>query len=104
MAREYNLGDLSALPENGMEQFDLDGTCVLVCRQGEQLHAVDGVCPHRGAQLATGQLEGTVVVCPWHDWAFDVESGCGITNPQSSLRRYEVAVRDGKVIVSLPDE
>jgi nitrite reductase/ring-hydroxylating ferredoxin subunit len=104
MAREICVCDLNAIPENGMLQYELDGSSVLICRDGEKLHAVDGICPHRGAQLATGTLEGNVVVCPWHDWAFDVESGCGLTNPTSNLRKFDVWVRDGQVFVSLPDE
>lgn len=88
-----------------MEQFHLeDGRCILVCRVGDTLHAMNGICPHRGAQLAQGTLDGTSLVCPWHDWTFDVESGDGITNPVSCLDKYEVEVIDGKIVVDLDDQ
>ncbi len=87
-----------------MQQFEVEGKAILVCRAGEGIHAVDGVCPHRGAQLVSGVLEGKAVVCPWHDWAFDVETGCGLTNPMSNLAKYDVSVRDGQIVVVLPAE
>ena len=94
---ETPLCRLEDIPENGMTQIDLDGKAILVCRAGGKVHAVEGTCPHRGAQLAQGTLEGTAVVCPWHDWAFDVETGCGITNPTAPLKKYAVTVREGVV-------
>lgn len=100
---EVCLGPLELVPDDGMKQFEVEGTCILICRVGDTIHAVNGVCPHRGAQLGQGHLEGAMVVCPWHDWAFDVESGCGLTNPVSSLVKYEVALRNDQIVVMLPD-
>jgi nitrite reductase/ring-hydroxylating ferredoxin subunit len=101
---EVKVGLLSDIPDGGMQPLDIDGTCLVLCRSGNNLHVVEGVCPHRGAQLSQGQLEGTALVCPWHDWAFDVETGCGLTNPMSNLKTYEVMVRDGQIYVRMPDE
>lgn len=99
---EINLGPLDQIPEEGMQQFDINGKSILVCRAGGKLHAVDGICPHRGAQLGTGALQGNAVICPWHDWAFDVETGCGLTNPMSTLSKYDVSVSDGQIVVRIP--
>src|SRR5438132_12038123 len=38
-------------------------------------YAIDNSCSHRGGPLGEGDLEGTVVVCPWHAWRWDVTSG-----------------------------
>jgi phenylpropionate dioxygenase-like ring-hydroxylating dioxygenase large terminal subunit len=35
----------------------------------------DGTCPHRGAALALGHVEGDTVVCPYHGWAWDGRTG-----------------------------
>jgi len=90
------------IPENGMLQCEHDGALILLCRAGSEIHAVEGTCPHRGAQLAQGRLEGTTVVCPWHDWEFDVQTGCGTTNPMSSLKKFQVDVRSGQVYLVKP--
>jgi nitrite reductase/ring-hydroxylating ferredoxin subunit len=101
---EVNLGTLDQIPEGGMQQFEVDGKSILVCRSGGETHAVEGICPHRGAQLGSGAFDGTAVTCPWHDWAFDVQSGCGVTNPMSSLAKYNVSIRDGQIIVVMPGQ
>lgn len=91
-----------SLPVGEMRQYELDGKFVLVCHTETGFHAVDGVCPHRGAQLALGSLEGSAVVCPWHDWAFDAESGCGLTNPNANLQKYSVEVVEGQIVIEYP--
>lgn len=97
---EVVIGPAEALQAGQMMHVELDGEQVLVCNIDGQLHAVEGTCPHRGAQLAQGSLHGPVIVCPWHEWAYDVTTGQGISNPVSCLRTYEVRVEDGKLIVS----
>jgi len=99
---EIALCTTDEIPEGEMRQFELDGGYLLLCHAGSEIHAVDGTCPHRGAQLVQGQLEGTSVTCPWHDWEFNVQSGCGITNPNSHLKKFEVSVREGIVYLIRP--
>lgn len=100
---EVRLCSESELAEGAMLNFEVDGRTVLLCRVEGQVYAMDGICPHRGAQLATGTLSGTIVTCPWHEWTFDCADGCGITNPQANLDLYSVTSRDGAVYVELPE-
>ena len=37
---------------------------------------LDRDCPHRGADLAFGRLEGGGLRCPFHGWLFDVQGTC----------------------------
>src|SRR5258708_5828885 len=37
---------------------------------------LDRDCPHRGADLAFGRLEGGGVRCAFHGWLFDVDGKC----------------------------
>lgn len=101
---EVVVGSLDEIPENGMAEYNVDGQSVLVCRAGDAVHAVSAICPHRGAQLGQGTLNGTSVVCPWHEWEFDVETGCGLTNPVSALCSYAITIRNGEIVVTLPDQ
>jgi len=41
-----------------------------------QLGMLDRDCPHRGADLAYGRLEGGGLRCPFHGWLFDVKGTC----------------------------
>lgn len=33
--------------------------------------AVDDVCPHRGAKLSNGKINGGCIQCPYHGWTFN---------------------------------
>jgi nitrite reductase/ring-hydroxylating ferredoxin subunit len=66
------------------------------------LHALDGVCPHRGGPLAQGALHGHSIVCPWHAWEFDCRSGEHDYNPSIRLTRVPVKVEGQEVFLELP--
>jgi nitrite reductase/ring-hydroxylating ferredoxin subunit len=59
-------------------------------------------CPHAGGSLATGDIEGHTVTCPWHHWAFDLDTGRCINAENVTLRRYPCRLEDGYVSAKLP--
>jgi len=61
----------------------------------------DNSCPHAGGNLAAGELEANVVVCPWHFWGFDLDRGRCIDSDTVHLGRYETRVIDGWVAARL---
>jgi nitrite reductase/ring-hydroxylating ferredoxin subunit len=71
--------------------FNVDGT----------FHAINNICIHRGGPLGEGDLEGSVVTCPWHGWQYNVTTGACVTNPAAKVERYEMQVEgtDVKVLV-----
>lgn len=93
----------SDVAEGGTLGLQVGDAQVLLCRVGGVVHAVNGVCPHRGAFLAQGTLEGSEIVCPWHAWRFDVTTGDGVTNEMSRLQVLPARESDGRVMVDLPD-
>lgn len=72
-------------------------------------------CPHRGAQLSEGAVGGTmlpsppgtytygldgfILTCPWHRWAFDMRTGPATHNDSARLKIYRVEVEDGDVVL-----
>ncbi|GAB3625611.1 3-ketosteroid-9-alpha-hydroxylase [Pandoraea terrae] len=50
----------------------------LVVFQGEegQLHILDGYCPHMGADLSQGCIEGNMVICAFHGWSWGTDGAC----------------------------
>jgi nitrite reductase (NADH) small subunit len=66
-----------------------------------QYYAVDNTCPHRGGPLGEGDLDGAVVACPWHGWAWDVTTGGNVNNPAVRVARYPVLVEDGEIFVGV---
>lgn len=53
----------------------VEGREIAIFNLGGEFHAIDNTCPHRGASLGEGRLEGEEVVCPAHGWRFNVKTG-----------------------------
>jgi len=72
---------------------------VLIRNQGEP-QLISNVCRHRQAQLLTGCGHAKHIVCPIHNWAYDL-NGCQVAapfmsqNPQLDLRRTSPADWNG---------
>ena len=63
--------------------------------------AIDNTCCHRGGPLGEGDLEGSVVTCPWHGWQYDVVSGECLSSPGEFATRYAVEVVEDQIRVLL---
>ena len=96
-----------------LDELD-EGSGLLVEVNGEQIAlflvkgevcAVQDKCPHRGAPLSEGQLNGTEIRCPWHAAKFDLITGKVINPPaRRDLRCYPAEKRADGVYLSLaPD-
>jgi nitrite reductase (NADH) small subunit len=91
---------------------------VLLCRGRDgAFYAVGNICPHQGATLANGTLDGTSVAdgvghyaygldgqvlrCPWHGWEFDIKTGWALFGRESArIATYAVTVEDDAVFVA----
>jgi nitrite reductase/ring-hydroxylating ferredoxin subunit len=68
-----------------------------------QFYALDNACPHRGGPLGEGNLDGTVAMCPWHAWRWDVTTGANVNNPAVKVACFPVTVNAGEILVEIPD-
>lgn len=80
---------------------EVNGKPLAVFNVDGAFHAIDNTCIHRGGPLGEGDLEGSVVTCPWHGWQYDVTTGACVANPTAKVERYEVKVEDTDVKVLL---
>ncbi|MCO8120536.1 nitrite reductase small subunit NirD [Stieleria sp. TO1_6] len=62
-------------------------------------YAIDDLCPHMGASLAEGHVEGNSVTCPWHAWRFCVADGTWEDNPRVKVDCFEVKIDGEDVLV-----
>lgn len=82
-------------------QVDARGKALAVYNVDGEFHCTDGVCPHRGGPLGEGDLQDTIVTCPWHGWEYDVTTGAGRTNPSANLTCFAVQVEGGDIKVGI---
>ena len=69
------LGREAELRGNGPFAVSADGLDLVIVRAESGLRAYQGRCPHQGALLGEGEMDGTALVCRNHRWRFDAASG-----------------------------
>jgi nitrite reductase (NADH) small subunit len=92
MLEYHHVCRVDALPEGGATTVVVRRKLIAVFRNGGQYFALDDVCPHMGASLAGGYIEGGVVTCPWHAWRFRLADGAWADNPRVKTGCYPVRV------------
>ena len=73
-----------------------DGRRFAVLPGDGAVHVTDALCPHNGGPLAEGRVRNGRVHCPWHWYAFDLETGACRTAERYRLGVHPVVQRDGR--------
>lgn len=58
-----------------MKSFNVNDHEILLAVIENRYYAADNICPHMGANLSFGKLEGTIITCPRHASKFDLIDG-----------------------------
>ena len=80
------------LPADGRLVVTLSGLSILLLKLDGQVYAVGNHCPHLGCSMARGQVEGFLIVCPCHDWTFDIRTGEFIMAREITLPVYSARI------------
>jgi 3-phenylpropionate/trans-cinnamate dioxygenase ferredoxin subunit len=99
MATWIPLIEFSALPEGRGRRICASGLDLAVFRLGDAVYAIDDSCPHAGASLSSGRLQGASVTCRAHGLRFRLEHGCGESPAALQPATYSVRTVDGMVML-----
>lgn len=91
------VADVSSLPPGRGRTVHVRGREYALWNLNGEFFCIDDECPHRGASVGAGTLEGTEAVCPLHGWAFDVRTGVCALRPDRPTGTYPTRVVDGQV-------
>ena len=97
------VGAFDELQEGTTKAVDVDGRSVLVLKLDGEPYAFVNVCPSAGARLPLdgARLSGSVIVCPWHNCAYDARSGKRVDDePGPALAVLPITVIDGALQVA----
>jgi cytochrome P450/nitrite reductase/ring-hydroxylating ferredoxin subunit len=76
------------------------GVDVALVRTGAGWRAFQGRCPHQGALLGEGEIDGDRLVCRNHRWRFSLDSGRRDGGPEC-LASCPAAERDGAIFIDV---
>lgn len=82
--------------------FALDNTWVLIANVDGEFYAVRNTCPGSAAPLHLGRFTPPILICPWHNEAWDIRTGKRTDGEQGpNLQVLPIAVQDGAIQVAV---
>jgi nitrite reductase (NADH) small subunit len=92
----------SQLPRNNeAKEFTVGDKVICVANVNGAITAIDNVCLHRGGPLGQGMIHEGKVVCPWHGWQWDPQTGEAVHNPTAKLTVYPLKMENGEVMIKV---
>jgi nitrite reductase/ring-hydroxylating ferredoxin subunit len=95
------IGRVADIPVGTGQVIEAGGKMLAVFNVDGVFYAIDNDCSHRGGPLGEGDLDGNVVLCPWHAWRWDVTTGANVNNPAVKVGCYRVTEENGSLFVDL---
>lgn len=95
------VGRVEDVPLLEGRRVTIDGHRIAVFRTDDAVHALAADCPHAGGPLQDGLVADGCVTCPLHGWRFELSSGSPLSGAEG-VRAYDVAVRDGRLLIAIP--
>jgi len=96
--------DEKELQEGSMKLVNVEGTPVLLVKVSGQIFAIDNRCPHMGCGLSGGSLDDYTIICPCHEWHFDLRTGEYENEKEIKVTFYEWRSEAGKICVKVEDD
>ena len=97
----HPLGASADLAPGKVRSVEVAGRRLAVGRSEAGCFAADDSCPHAGASLGEGMLDGDFLICPLHAYAYDVRTG-DCEEDLTVLPLFRVREIDGQLEVWLP--
>ncbi len=72
---------------------------LVVIRFDQNVSVLYGRCPHRGALLSDGSIQGDNLICGVHQWDFRIDTGVSEYNNDEMLPKFSCWLGEGKVWV-----
>lgn len=93
---------------------EVEGQEIAVFRHEGEYYALANFCIHQAGPLCEGALSGSIstdedgwdwvyddeeryIVCPWHGWMFDIETGRSPKDERYAVPTYDAVVENGTV-------
>ena len=87
------------LPDGRGRRVRAAGLDIALFRIDDAVHAIDDSCPHAGASLSNGCVQGTRVACRAHGLRFELRHGAARNSASLQATTYAVRVVDGMVML-----
>ena len=103
MPQWVDIGGQKDFPVGSQKCMRIEGQPLAVFNLDETgLTAILNICPHAGLPLGDGPVEGKVLTCPYHGYAYNLETGKNVDfEGDVPLKRYPIRIENDRVMVEL---
>jgi nitrite reductase/ring-hydroxylating ferredoxin subunit len=103
MPKWVNICEVNELPVGGSKCARVEGVPLALYNVEGKIHAIADVCPHAGMPLAEGELCGKIIVCPFHGYSYNIETGKNTDFPdqEDPVKVFPVRVENQVVQVDI---
>jgi nitrite reductase/ring-hydroxylating ferredoxin subunit len=80
----------------------IKGKRICLIRHRDKYAAVQDACSHNGESLSKGSVNYLgEIICPWHNYCFEVNSGREIQGRSSDLKTYPIKADDTGFLIGI---
>ncbi len=77
------------------------GLPVLLIKKAGKIYAISNKCAHMACPLAGGNLDNYVIICPCHDWKFDIRTGEFLDSKEIKIPIYQIKLKEGNIFIKI---
>jgi len=97
----FKVAEAVNLPTSFLTKVTAGGKQLCLVKTDKKLYAVSATCPHAGADLSKGRCEDGKLVCPFHRYKYDLNTGRGEPGQNDFIPTYAVEQRDDGIYVEV---
>jgi 3-phenylpropionate/trans-cinnamate dioxygenase ferredoxin subunit len=101
--RQICAGPADELAPGNRKLLFVNGRSIVLLNIEGTLHAIDNACPHNGASIANGKLEGNILRCPAHGMRIDLTADSAPRPGCLRAKSFPVTVANGRLMVQIED-
>lgn len=104
MSQRYCVPHHKVPLRGGRSLLEWEGRSLALFNVADTYYAIDDSCPHQGASLCGGRLEGRVIQCCAHGLRFDLASGYLLNSTALKVASYPVECEGERLYIVIDSE
>ncbi len=103
MGELVKVASVNDIPSGTAKVVEVVGEPIAIFNVSGKFFAIHNTCLHKGGPLGEGFVNDSelTVECPWHGWAYSLETGETIFDPNQKVKTYAVKVQGSDVFLEL---
>jgi len=97
----YKLPGIQNTDKSFISKIKVGGKSICLVGFEGHIYALSSVCPHAGADLSEGLCVKGKIVCPYHRYTYNLETGKGGEGQNDFVETYAVNIKDNDIYIGV---